>query len=138
MKKIRTTKINQVITRAKSLEQLNQTIKSLDLLNSLLQKNLPQPLANLCRVGSINHKQNAAVIFVQNQSALYPIRNFAQIILQDFQRHGFEFDALVTKTLPFKPEPKVEKKTPLSLKQQQSLRKLAQLIGREDLVKPLP
>ncbi|HLX54112.1 MAG TPA: hypothetical protein VKR58_09225 [Aquella sp.] len=128
-----TKKLNSVLGNSLSLKDLSQTFSTLDELNTILHKALPEHLIDHCHVGAIDIQKNLVIVYLANSSLRHVIENMANPILESFNNYHFSFAGLVTRIRPqaVNNPPRFKKLKP---EVKNKLGQLAQSINRPDLI----
>lgn len=117
------------------LNFLNRSFKDLDNLNKILREVLPHHLQSTCHIGAIDTDAETVVLFVSNQQSFHLIRNFNEAILNALRKSNFNFQKILVRVSVPRSEVDIVYRGELDPKRKESLKKLANEIGKPELIR---
>lgn len=135
MARPRFTNIPTIYKWSKSFSSIKSTCETLTQINVILVKCIPEEYVHLCHFGSIDEKQNVAILFIDNQQIFHTLRTMSEHILRILSNHNFNFNGILFKVKNnqrnIDTSIKYKKLSPTA---REKLSKLAISIGKPELI----
>ncbi len=129
------TNIPTIYKWSKSFYSIKSTCETLTQMNIILAKCIPEQYIQLCHFGSIDEKQNVAILFINQQQIFHTLRTMSEHILRTLSNHNLNFNGILFKVKNNHKDADTSiKYKKLTSTAREKLSKLAIKIGKPELI----